>query len=98
MRGWVALEEWKVRLTAAKVEVEVEAELGDCKKNNWHEHRHCSGSPSGRLTGNNIILGLVFSPIFSFFFYSFLFILCFSWNSSSYQKTRLGKLKGTPKT
>ena len=24
---WVALEEWKVRLTSAKVEVEVEAEL-----------------------------------------------------------------------
>ena len=29
--GWgvVALEEWKLRLTSAKVEVEVEAELGD---------------------------------------------------------------------
>ena len=26
--GWVALEEWKLRLTSAKVEVEVEAELG----------------------------------------------------------------------
>ena len=26
--GWVALEEWKVRLTSAKVEAEVEAELG----------------------------------------------------------------------
>ena len=25
--GWVALEEWKLRLTSAKVEVEVEAEL-----------------------------------------------------------------------
>ena len=25
---WVALEEWKVRLTSAKVEAEVEAELG----------------------------------------------------------------------
>ena len=28
MGGLVALEEWKVRLTSAKVEVEVEAELG----------------------------------------------------------------------
>ena len=28
MGGWVALEEWKLRLTSAKVEVEVEAELG----------------------------------------------------------------------
>ena len=27
--GWVALEEWKLRLTSAKVEVEVEAELGN---------------------------------------------------------------------
>ena len=27
--GWVALEEWKLRLTLAKVEVEVEAELGN---------------------------------------------------------------------
>ena len=26
--GWVALEEWKLRLTSAKVEVEVEAEFG----------------------------------------------------------------------
>ena len=26
--GWVALEEWKLRLTSAKVEVEVDAELG----------------------------------------------------------------------
>ena len=26
--GWMALEEWKLRLTSAKVEVEVEAELG----------------------------------------------------------------------
>ena len=31
MGGWVALEEWKLRLTAAKVEVEVEAELGNNK-------------------------------------------------------------------
>ena len=29
VRGWVALEEWKLRLTLAKVEVEVEAELGN---------------------------------------------------------------------
>ena len=29
MGGWVALEEWKLRLTSAKVEVEVEAELGN---------------------------------------------------------------------
>ena len=29
MAGWVALEEWKLRLTSAKVEVEVEAELGN---------------------------------------------------------------------
>ena len=28
MGGWVALEEWKLRLISAKVEVEVEAELG----------------------------------------------------------------------
>ena len=27
--GWVALEKWKLRLTSAKVEVEVEAELGN---------------------------------------------------------------------
>ena len=27
--GWVALEEWKLRLTSAKVEVDVEAELGN---------------------------------------------------------------------
>ena len=27
--GWVALKEWKLRLTSAKVEVEVEAELGN---------------------------------------------------------------------
>ena len=27
--GWVALEEWKVRLTSSKVEIEVEAELGN---------------------------------------------------------------------
>ena len=27
--GWVALEEWKLSLTSAKVEVEVEAELGN---------------------------------------------------------------------
>ena len=27
--GWVALEEWKLRLNTAKVEVEVEAELGN---------------------------------------------------------------------
>ena len=26
--GWVALEEWKLRLTSAEVKVEVEAELG----------------------------------------------------------------------
>ena len=26
---WVALEEWKLRLTSAKVEVEVKAELGN---------------------------------------------------------------------
>ena len=26
---WVALEEWKLRLTSAKVEVEVEVELGN---------------------------------------------------------------------
>ena len=26
--GWVALEGWKLRLTSVKVEVEVEAELG----------------------------------------------------------------------
>ena len=30
----MALEEWKLRLTSAKVEVEVEAELG----NNWFYH------------------------------------------------------------
>ena len=29
--GWVALEEWKLRLTSAKVEVEVEAELGNMR-------------------------------------------------------------------
>ena len=29
---WVALEEWKLRLTSAKVEVEVEAELGNIFK------------------------------------------------------------------
>ena len=29
--GWVTLEEWKLRLTSAKVEVEVEAELGNIK-------------------------------------------------------------------
>ena len=29
--GWVALEEWKLRLTWAKVEVDVEAELGKNK-------------------------------------------------------------------
>ena len=29
MGGWVALEEWKLRLTSAKVEVEVKAELGN---------------------------------------------------------------------
>ena len=29
MNGWVALEEWKLRLTSAKVEVEVEAERGN---------------------------------------------------------------------
>ena len=29
MGGWVALEEWKIRLTSAKVEVEVDAELGN---------------------------------------------------------------------
>ena len=28
MDGWVALEEWKLRLTSAKVESEVETELG----------------------------------------------------------------------
>ena len=27
--GWVSLEEWKLRLTSAKVKVEVEAELGN---------------------------------------------------------------------
>ena len=32
--GWVALEEWKLRLTSAKVEVEVEAELGNIMDNN----------------------------------------------------------------
>ena len=31
MAGWVALEEWKLRLTSAKVEVEVETELGNYK-------------------------------------------------------------------
>ena len=30
--GWVALEEWKLRLTSAKVKVEVKAELGKKKK------------------------------------------------------------------
>ena len=29
--GWVALEEWKLRLTSAKVKVEVETELGNFK-------------------------------------------------------------------
>ena len=33
--GWVALEEWKLKLTSAKVEVEVEAELG--KKSKIHD-------------------------------------------------------------
>ena len=44
MGGWVALEEWKLRLTSAKVEVKVEAEaeLGkniviDKVGNNLHE-------------------------------------------------------------
>ena len=32
MAGWVALEEWKLRLTSAKVEVEVEAELEKKRK------------------------------------------------------------------
>ena len=32
--GWVALEEWKVRLTSAKVEVE--AELGNNNINNFY--------------------------------------------------------------
>ena len=31
--GWVALEEWRLRLTSAKVEVEVEVELGKNKLN-----------------------------------------------------------------
>ena len=34
MAGWVALEEWKLRLTSAKVEVKVEAELGNIMDNN----------------------------------------------------------------
>ena len=29
LAGWLALEEWKLRLTSDKVEVEVEAELGN---------------------------------------------------------------------
>ena len=37
MAGWVAgrvaLEEWKLRLTSAKVQVEVEAELGNYRCN-----------------------------------------------------------------
>ena len=32
MGGWVALEVWKLRLTSAKVEVEVEAELGNFRR------------------------------------------------------------------
>ena len=32
--GWVALEEWKLRLTSAKVEVEVETELGNMRSLN----------------------------------------------------------------
>ena len=44
--GWVALEEWKLRLTSAKVEVEVEAELG---KNNSSAIRR-EGGPT---TNNN---------------------------------------------
>ena len=43
----MALEEWKLRLTSAKVEVEVEAELGKILSPTFLETSFCGGQVGG---------------------------------------------------
>ena len=59
--GWVALEEWKLKLTSVKVEVEVEAELGNSIKIHSAdivEWENCVGIHWTRKCCDNICLTL----------------------------------------
>ena len=58
---------------------------------NWHERRRCSRSPFRRLTGNDVS-GPLFSSLFFFIFFHFLFIF-FSSPSHTFLIDRLFEWK-----